>query len=53
MTNRIEKEERSANIGFAKWQIQCFYDSEVLNPSFVHLMKFCGEKPAHRKTTKR
>jgi len=27
----------------------CFYDSEVLNSSFVHLMKFSAENPRLRK----
>ena len=30
----------AANSRFAKAGVSCFYDSEMLNPSFVHLMKF-------------
>ena len=33
------------NSRFAKAGVSCFYDSEVLNSSFVHLMKFSAEKP--------
>jgi hypothetical protein len=29
------KEGRSANIGFAKWRVQCFYDSLVQGSSSV------------------
>jgi hypothetical protein len=47
------KEGRPANSRFAKAGVLCFYDSEVLNSSFVHLMKFSAEKPAHRQSAKR
>jgi hypothetical protein len=30
----------AANSRFAKAGVWCFYESEVLNSSFVHLMKF-------------
>ncbi len=40
-----EKEARTANSRFAKAGVSCFYDSEVLNSSFVHLLKFSAEKP--------
>jgi hypothetical protein len=33
------------NSRFAKAGVSCFYESEVLNSSFVHLMKFSAEKP--------
>ena len=33
------------NSRFAKAGGSCFYDSEVLNSSFVHLMKFSAENP--------
>ncbi len=37
-------ERRAAcNSRFAKAGVSCFYDSEVLNSSFVHLMKFSAE----------
>jgi hypothetical protein len=42
-----------ANSRFAKAGVWCFYDSEVLNSSFVHLMKFSAEKPRLRKAAKR
>jgi len=32
------------NSRFAKAGVSCFYDSEVLNSSFLHLMKFSAEK---------
>jgi hypothetical protein len=43
----------TANSRFAKAGVSCFYDSEVLNLSFVHLMKFSAEKPRLRKAAKR
>ena len=43
----------SANSRFAKAGVSCFYDSEVLNSSFVHLIKFSAENPRLRKATKR
>ncbi|MBM6497945.1 hypothetical protein H9X54_001325, partial [Flavobacterium macrobrachii] len=33
--------------------VSCFYDSEVLNSSFVLLMKFSAENPRLRKAAKR
>ena len=47
------KEARTTNSRFAKAGVLCFYDSEVLNSSFVHLMKFSAEKPRLRKAAKR
>ena len=35
--------KRTPNSRFAKAGVSCFYDSEVLNSSFVHLMKFSAE----------
>jgi hypothetical protein len=35
-----EDKTPAGNIRFAKAGVSCFYDSEVLNSSFVHLMKF-------------
>ena len=49
----VDEEARTANSRFAKAGVSCFYESEVLNPSFVHLMKFCAEKPRLRKAAKR
>jgi hypothetical protein len=41
------------NSRFAKAGVSCFYDSEVLNSSFMHLMKFSAENPRLRKAAKR
>jgi hypothetical protein len=35
----------TANSRFAKAGVSSFNDSEVLNPSFVYLMKFSAENP--------
>ena len=51
MTNR--RESRPHNNRFAKAGVSCFYDNEVLNSSFVHLMKFSAENPRLRKAAKR
>lgn len=48
-----EHEARTANSRFAKAGGACFYDSEVLNSSFVHLMKFSAINPRLRKAAKR
>lgn len=48
-----EEKERTANSRFAKARVSCFYDSEVLNSSFMHLMKFSAENPRLRKAAKR
>jgi hypothetical protein len=48
-----KKEQRPANRRFAKARFSCFYDSEVLNSSFVHLMKFSAENPPDRKAVSR
>ena len=47
------KEARTANSRFAKAGVSCFYDSEVLNSSFVHLMEFRAKNPRLRKAAKR
>jgi len=47
------KEARTANSRFAKAGVLCFYESEVLNSIFVHLMKFSAESPRLRKAAKR
>jgi len=41
------------NSRFAKAGVSCFYDSEVLNSSFVHLIKFSAENPRLRKAANR
>jgi hypothetical protein len=43
----------ATNSRFAKAGVSCFYDSEVLNSSFVHLLKFTGKNPRLRKAAKR
>ena len=43
----------AANSRFAKARVSCFFESEVLNSSFVHLMKFSAENPRLRKAAKR
>jgi hypothetical protein len=43
----------AANSRFAKAGVSCFYDSEVLNSSFVLLMKFSAVNPPLRKAAKR
>ena len=47
------KEGRPDNSRFAKAGVSCFYESEVLNSSFVHLMKFSAENPRLRKAANR
>jgi len=47
------KEGRSANIGFAKWRVQCFYDSLVQASSSVFQMSVCAENPPLRKAEDR
>ena len=54
MTNTADRiKERTHNSRFAKAGVSCFYDSEVLNSSFVLLMKFSAENPRLRKAAKR
>ncbi len=54
MRNTLLTEESPAtNSRFAKAGGSCFYDSEVLNPSFVHLMKFSAKNPRLRQAPKR
>jgi hypothetical protein len=48
-----EKIKTGHNSRFAKAGVSCFYDSEVLNSSFVHLMKFSAENPRLRKAANR
>ena len=49
----IKTRTPACNSRFAKAGVSCFYDSEVLNSSFVHLMKFSAENPRLRKAAKR
>jgi len=48
-----KKIKTTANSRFAKAGVSCFYDSEVLNSSLVHLMKVSAKKPRLRKAAKR
>ena len=48
-----QKESTTANSRFAKAGGSSFYDSEVLNSSFVHLMKFSAKNPRLRQAAKR
>ena len=43
------KEGRTANIGFAKWRLTCFYDSFVQGSSSVFQMNICAENPLLRR----
>ncbi len=46
-------EGRRHNIGFAKWQVQCFYDSLVQGSSSAFQMNICVENPPLRKAENR
>jgi hypothetical protein len=48
-----EQKITCANNRFAKAGVLCFYESEVLNSSFVDLMKFSAENPFLGKAVKR
>ena len=53
-TNKQDRNEgRSANIGFAKWRVKCFYESFVQSSSSVFQMKFCAKNPPLRKAENR
>ena len=49
----IKTRTPACNSRFAKAGVSCFYDSEVLNPNFVHLIKFGAENPRLRKAANR
>jgi hypothetical protein len=49
----LGRESRTANSRFEKAGASCFYESEVLNSSFVHLMKFSAKKTRLRKAANR
>ncbi|MCB0536550.1 MAG: hypothetical protein KDE33_03390 [Bacteroidetes bacterium] len=55
MTTQLttEKEERTANMGLAKWRVTCIYDTFVVKQTVVHLMNFCAEIPPLRQAQKR
>jgi hypothetical protein len=52
-TDTTKNQARTANSRFAKAGVSCFYESEVLNSSFVHLMKFSAKNPRLRKAANR
>jgi len=53
-TDKLDRKEgRSANIGFAKWRVKCFYDSLVQGSSLVFQMNICAENPPLRKAENR
>ncbi|ADQ15933.1 hypothetical protein Lbys_0137 [Leadbetterella byssophila DSM 17132] len=49
----MNNKKATANSRFAKAGVSCFYESEVLNSSFVHLMKFSAKNPRLRKAANR
>ena len=50
---RTSNRTPACNSRFAKAGVSCFYDSEVLNSSFVYLMKYSAKNPRLRKAAKR
>jgi hypothetical protein len=44
---------QGAHMGFAKWRVQCFYDSLVQGSTFGILMNICAKNPPLRKAAKR
>ena len=53
ITSKTILKKTTDNSRFAKAGVSCFYDSEVLNSSFVNIMKFSAENPRLRKAAKR
>jgi hypothetical protein len=53
MKRLTEIKIRPHNSRFAKAGVSCFYDSDMLNSSFVHLIKFSAKNPRLRKAAKR
>jgi hypothetical protein len=53
MLNYSIEKSPAHNSRFAKAGVSCFIDSEVINSSFVHLMKLSAENPRLRKAAKR
>ncbi|WP_209332952.1 hypothetical protein, partial [Lunatimonas salinarum] len=41
------------HIGFAKWRVQCYYDSLVQGSSSVFQLNICAENPPLRKAENR
>jgi len=53
LTVANEKEKPNAQQPFCKNEGFVLYDSEVLNPRFMHLMKFSAENPHLRQAPNR
>jgi hypothetical protein len=51
--SRHSKIKPACNSRFAKAGFSCFYESEALNSSFVHLMDFSAKNPRLRKAANR
>ncbi len=49
----VEKEARTANSSYTQVGVSCSYESEVLNPSSLLLMKFSAKNPHLRVAAKR
>lgn len=52
-TNHGRQGSTGGNIGFAKWRVQCFYDTLVQGSSSVFQLNFCAENPPLRKAENR
>jgi hypothetical protein len=50
---KYRQEGRTANISFAKWRVQCIYDSFVQGSSSVFQLNICAENPPLRKAENR
>lgn len=57
ITNRqltiMQKQKTPANSTYLKGGILCSKDRFVVNQTLVFQIKFCGKRPAHRKSAKR
>lgn len=51
--NNTRRKTSDTNSRFAKAGGACFYDREVLNSSFKHLMKFSAKNPGLRRAPKK
>jgi hypothetical protein len=47
--SRTENRIAGHSVHYSNAGVSCFYDSDVLNSSFVHLMKFSAKNPAFAK----
>ncbi len=53
MTTGRTEEERTANNGLAKKRVKCFYDTFVVEQTFVFQMNFSANKPLLRQAANR